>query len=66
VIPARRKDADKVEVARRRCDPAAGADRPRQFAATWMTAPLAAPVTLQVVVRDHALNQSRQELTLGD
>lgn len=62
-----RKDADRVEVALPDGTilPLVQTGRGK-FAATWMTAPLAAPVTLQVVVRDHALNQSRQELTLGD
>ena len=42
-------------------------DRKRgRFAATWTTAPLLAPMTLRVVVRDHALNQRRQELEIGD
>lgn len=62
----RRKDADKVEVALPDGTILPLTQTARgKFAATWMTAPLSAPVTLRVVVRDHALNQSSQELVVG-
>lgn len=63
----RRKDADKVEVALPDGTilPLVQTARGR-FAATWTTAPLAGPVTLRVVVRDNALNQSVVDLTVGE
>jgi hypothetical protein len=62
----RRKDADKVEVALPDGTilPLTQTARGR-FSATWTTAPLVAPLTLRVVVRDRALNQSVQELVVG-
>ena len=64
---ARRKDADRVEVALPDGTILALVQTARgKFSAVWMTAPLAAPVTLRAVVRDHALNQSATELIVGE
>lgn len=62
---ARRKDADRVEVALPDGTLLA-LDRTGRttFSAVWRTAPLAAPVTLRVVVRDRALNQATLALTV--
>ncbi len=63
----RRKDADRVEVALPDGTILALTQTARgRFAATWTTAPLLAPVTLRVVVRDHALNQSSLALTVAN
>jgi len=63
---SRRKDADRVEVqlpdgSILALDQTSGG----HFEAIWQTAPLAQPVTLRVVVRDHALNQATQDLLVG-
>lgn len=63
---SRRKDADKVEVVL-----PDGTVLPLPmtrwgvFEGVWQTAPLAAPQTLRVVVRDRALNQAARELVVG-
>ncbi len=62
----RRKDADKVEVALPDGTILSLTQTARgTFSAVWATAPLEAAVTLRVVVRDNALNQSTQELVIG-
>jgi len=63
---SRRKDADRVEVqlpdgSILALDQTSGG----HFEAIWQTAPLAQPVTLRVVVRDHALNQATKDLLVG-
>ena len=63
---SRRKDADRVEVqlpdgSILALDQTSGG----RFEGIWQTAPLAQPVTLRVVVRDHALNQATQDLLVG-
>jgi len=63
---AGRKDADQVEV--QLPDGtilALTQTRWGQFEGVWQTAPLAEPVTLRVVVHDHALNQATQDLLVG-
>ncbi|HVV87573.1 MAG TPA: VIT domain-containing protein, partial [Kofleriaceae bacterium] len=63
---ARRKDADKVEVALPDGTILTLAQTARgKFSGTWTTAPLASAVTLRVVVRDHALNQSVTSLAIA-
>jgi hypothetical protein len=66
VDDTRRKDADRVEVVL----PDGTVLALRQtaygvFSATWRTAPVLSPVSLRVVVRDNALNQSVQALELA-
>jgi hypothetical protein len=63
---SRRKDADKVEVVLPDGTILELAQTGwGRFEVVWETAPLAAPVTLRVVVRDRALNQAIRDLTLG-
>ena len=62
---SRRKDADRVEVVLPDGTTLALAQLEwGKFEGEWVTAPLAAPVTVRVAVRDHALNQTVQELVL--
>jgi hypothetical protein len=60
-----KKDADRVEVALPDGTVLTLTQTARgRFEGTWMTAPLAQPVTLRVVARDHALNQAASELVV--
>ncbi len=63
---SRRKDADRVEVVLPGGEILMLAQTSwGRFEGLWKTAAAAAPVTLRVVVRDHALNQAALELVIG-
>jgi hypothetical protein len=63
---AGRKDADKIEVQLPDGTILALTQRAwGKFDGVWQTAPLAQPVTLRVIVHDHALNAATQTLVVG-